>query len=193
MADTIGPPVADTCRSIDLSASTARGLELARSTVLRLARHARELAKPLVEAMWTDGVHGAVPVHTTRRRPGPGARKIAGAATSGVVIAPERHVLSRTRPSRLAAVDGLFDGYEGYLVADAHAVSTTSTSAARSRRSLAGLTCADIGSRPSRPDPERARQAMAFIGGLFRNERTWATAPPEDRFKARLAESKPIV
>jgi hypothetical protein len=40
-----------------------------------------------------------------------------------VVIAPERHVLFRyTAKHDSAAVDGLLEGYEGYLVADAHAV-----------------------------------------------------------------------
>ncbi len=42
-------------------------------------------------------------------------------------------------------------------------------------------------------DPERARQALALIGALFRLERAHATAPPEQRFAARQREAKPIV
>ena len=41
-------------------------------------------------------------------------------------------------------------------------------------------------------DPERARQALAYIGGLFRVERE-AAGSPEARLAARRAESKAIV
>jgi transposase len=41
-------------------------------------------------------------------------------------------------------------------------------------------------------DPERARQALAYIGGLFRVEREVAVSP-EARLAARRAESKAIV
>ena len=42
-------------------------------------------------------------------------------------------------------------------------------------------------------DPERARRALAYIGGLFRVERAAATAPPAERLPTRRAESKAIV
>src|SRR5262249_41815261 len=41
-------------------------------------------------------------------------------------------------------------------------------------------------------DPERARRALAFIGGLFSVGRKRATVPPEIRLKAPWAESQPI-
>jgi transposase len=42
-------------------------------------------------------------------------------------------------------------------------------------------------------DPERAHQALAYIGGLFRVEREAATAPPEARLAARRTQSKAIL
>lgn len=169
------------------------GLELARSTICGWHDALAKLAKPLVEAMWTDaftapylctdatGVLVQAPEKCRRGH-------------FWVVIAPERHVLfAYTAKHDSAAVDGLLDGYEGYLVADAHAVFDH----LYKRGTLVEVACwahlRRYWFKALTTDPESARQAMAFIGGLFRNERTWATAPPEDRLKARLIESKPIV
>jgi hypothetical protein len=111
-----------------------------------------------------------------------------------VVIAPERHVLFRYTPKHDgAAVDGLLEDYQGYLVADAHAVFDH----LYARGDLIEVACWAHARRywwkALDSDPERARKALAFIGGLFAIERTWATAPPEPRLKARRAESRPIV
>lgn len=105
-----------------------------------------------------------------------------------------RHVLFAYTPRHdAAAVDKFLGGYKGYLVADAHAVFDhlyrdgdvveVGCWAHARRYWWKALTS----------DPERARQALAFIGGLFAVERKWAPAPPGERLKARLAESKPIV
>jgi transposase len=42
-------------------------------------------------------------------------------------------------------------------------------------------------------DPDRARRALALIGGLFRLERTHATVPPDQRLAVRQKEATPIV
>ncbi|HZF29419.1 MAG TPA: IS66 family transposase [Gammaproteobacteria bacterium] len=169
------------------------GLELARSTVCGWHGTLAELAKPLVEAMWTDAFTAPY-LCTDATGVLVQAREKCRRGHFWVVIAPERHVLfAYTAKHDSAAVDGLLDGYEGYLVADAHAVFDH----LYKRGTLVEVACwahlRRYWFKALTTDPERARQAMAFIGGLFRNERTWATAPPEDRFKARLAESKPIV
>ncbi len=111
-----------------------------------------------------------------------------------MVIAPERHVLFRyTAKHDGAAVDGLLDGYEGYLVADAHAVFDH----LYKRGTLIEVACWAHARRywwkALETDPDRARQALAYIGGLFRVEREAATVPPEARLATRRAESKAIV
>ena len=169
------------------------GLELARSTVCGWHEALAELAKPLVEAMWTDALTAPY-LCTDATGVLVQARERCRRGHFWVVIAPERHVLFEyTAKHDSAAVDGLLEGYEGYLVADAHAVFDH----LYKRGTLVEVACwahlRRYWFKALTTDPERARQAMAFIGGLFRNERTWATAPPEDRFKGRLAESKPIV
>jgi hypothetical protein len=109
-------------------------------------------------------------------------------------IAPERHVLfAYTAKHDGAAVDRLLEGYEGYLVADAHAVFDH----LYRRGTVIEVGCWAHARRywwkALDTDPERARQALAFIGGLFRVERATASAPPEERLAARRAESKPIL
>jgi transposase len=169
------------------------GLELARSTMCGWHEALAELAKPLVEAMWTDAFTAPY-LCTDATGVLVRAREKCRRGHFWVVIAPERHVLfAYTAKHDSAAVDGLLEGYEGYLVADAHAVFDH----LYKRGTLVEVACwahlRRYWFKALTTDPERARQAMSFIGGLFRNERTWATAPPEDRFKGRLAESKPIV
>ena len=169
------------------------GLELARSTMCGWHEALAELAKPLVEAMWTDAFTAPY-LCTDATGVLVQAREKCRRGHFWVVIAPERHVLfAYTAKHDSTAVDGLLDGYEGYLVADAHAVFDH----LYKRGTLVEVACwahlRRYWFKALTTDPERARQAMSFIGGLFRNERTWATAPPEDRFKRRLAESKPIV
>jgi transposase len=169
------------------------GLELARSTVCGWHEALAALAKPLVEAMWTDAFTAPY-LCTDATGVLVQSREKCRRGHFWVVIAPERHVLfAYTAKHDSAAVDGLLEGYEGYLVADAHAVFDH----LYKRGTLVEVACwahlRRYWFKALTTDPERARQAMAFIGGLFRNERAWATAPPEDRFKGRLAESKPIV
>jgi hypothetical protein len=111
-----------------------------------------------------------------------------------VVIVPERHVLfAYTAKHDGAAVDSLLEGYQGYLVADAHAVFDH----LYKRGTLIEVACWAHARRywfkALDADPERARKALALIGALFRVERTCAAAPPEERLEARRAQSKTIV
>jgi transposase len=169
------------------------GLELARSTICGWHAELGELAKPLIEAMRADAFKAPY-LCTDATGVLVQAREKCRRGHFWVVIAPERHVLFEYTPKHdSAAVDGLLEGYEGYLVADAHAVFDH----LYRRGTLVEVACwahlRRYWFKALTTDPDRARQALAFIGGLFRLERAWATAPPEDRFRNRLKESKPIV
>jgi transposase len=98
------------------------GLDLARSTMCGWHEALGGLVKSLVEAMWTDA-RGAPYLCTDATGVLVQARERCRRGHFWVVIAPERHVLfAYTAKHDGAAVDGLLEGYEGYLVADAHAV-----------------------------------------------------------------------
>jgi transposase len=92
-----------------------------------------------------------------------------------------------------AAVDRLLEGYEDYLVADARAVFDH----LYRRGSLIEVACWAYSRRywwkALETDPERARQALPYIGGPFRVERAAGAALPEARLAARRAESEAIV
>jgi transposase len=168
------------------------GLELARSTICGWHDALAELVRPLIAAMWLEAFQAPY-LCTDATGVLVQAREKCRRAHFWVVIAPERHVLFAYTPKHDAeAVDKFLKGYQGYLVADAHAVfnhlydkgAIESGCWAHARRYwFKALTS----------DSERARQALAYIGGLFAIERKWATAPPEERLRARRSESKPIV
>lgn len=169
------------------------GLDLARSTICGWHEALGGLVKPLVEGMWADA-RGAPYLCTDATGVLVQAPERCRRGHFWVVIAPERHVLfAYTAKHDGAAVDGLLEGYQGYLVADAHAVFDH----LYRRGTMIEVACWAHARRywwkALDTDPDRARQALAFIGGLFRVERAAATAPPEHRLAARRAESKPIV
>jgi transposase len=169
------------------------GLELARSTICGWHEALGALVTPLIDAMWADA-RGAPYLRTDATGVLVQARERRRRGHFWVVIAPERHVLyAYTAKHDGAAVGGLVEGYQGYLVADARAVFDH-----RYRRGmLIEVGCWAHARRywwkALDTDPERARQALAFIGGLFRVERASATAPPEERLQARRVESRPLV
>jgi transposase len=169
------------------------GLELARSTICGWHEALGGLVKPLLDAMWADA-RGAPYLCTDATGVLVQAPEKCRRGHFWVVIAPERHVLFRyTAKHDGAAVDGLLDGYEGYLVADAHAVFDH----LYKRGTLIEVACWAHARRywwkALETDPERARQALAYIGGLFQVEREAAAAPPEARLAARRAQSKSIL
>jgi transposase len=169
------------------------GLPLARSTICGWHLDLADLVQPLIEAMWQDALTapylctdatGVLVQAPERCRRG----------HFWVVVAPERHVLfAFTAKHDSAAVDEVLRDYKGHLVADAHAVFDH----LYQRGDLIEVACWSHARRywwkALDSDPERARQGLAFIGGLFRVERKHAGAPPEARFAARRAESRPIV
>lgn len=169
------------------------GLDLARSTICGWHEALASLVKPLVDAMWTDA-RGAPYLCTDATGVLVQARERCRRGHFWVVIAPERHVLfAYTAKHDGAAVDGLLNGYQGYLVADAHAVFDH----LYRRGTVIEVACWAHARRywfkALDTDPERARKALAFIGGLFRVERACAASPPDERLALRRTESKPIV
>jgi transposase len=169
------------------------GLELARSTICGWHEALADLVKPLVDAMWADA-RGAPYLCTDATGVLVQAREKCRRGHFWVVIVPERHVLfAYTAKHDAAAVDDLLAGYEGYLVADA----ATVFDHLYKRGTLIEVGCwAHVRRywfKALEADPERARKALAFIGGLFHVERTQMSASPEARLAARRAESKRIV
>jgi transposase len=169
------------------------GLDLARSTICGWHGALAQFAVPLVEAMWADAFTAPY-LCTDATGVLVQARERCRRGHFWVVIAPERHVLfGYTAKHDSASVDGLLKGYEGYLVADAHAVFDH----LYRRGTLTEVACwahlRRYWFKALTTDPDRARKGLAFIGGLFRIERAWANVPAGERFKARAAESKPIV
>jgi transposase len=170
------------------------GIDLARSTVCGWHGELAQLAKPLVRAMWDDAL-AAPYLCTDATGVLVQALEKCRRAHFWVVLAPELHVLFGYSPKHdSATVDRMLRGYKGKLVADAHAVFD---------HLFRGGDVVECGcwSHARRyfykaldSDPERAKKALAFIGGLFRIERGLkdAHAPPSKRLEVRAAESKPI-
>jgi transposase len=169
------------------------GLELARSTICEWHSRLSELIEPLVEAMWSDALYspylcvdatGVLVQAKERCRRG----------HFWVAVAPGRHVLYAYSPRHDSeAVDQFLGKYEGYLVADAHAVYD---------HLYADGTCIEVGCwaharryyfKALESDPERAREALALIRALFQLEREFATLSPRQRKRARQLQSRPLV
>jgi transposase len=169
------------------------GLEMARSTICGWHAELAELVRPLVAAMWQDAMAspylcsdatGVLVQAKERCRVG----------HFWVLIAPGRHVLYRYSPRHDAnAVDAMLAGYKGYLVADAHAVYD---------HLYRGGDVIEVGCwaharryffKALESEPERARQALALIGELFRIERRVAEAPLDEKEQVRRRESRRVV
>ena len=169
------------------------GLELARSTMCSWHEQLAELAKPLVKAMWTEALLQPY-LCTDATGVLVQAKEKCKNAHFWVVIAPELHVLfGYSRKHDKKAVDRMLGGYQGYLVADAHTVYDH-------LYQLGAVTEVGCWAHVRRyffktlgTDPERAREAIALIGELFRIERTIADAPPKKREVVRRAQSSPIL
>jgi hypothetical protein len=111
-----------------------------------------------------------------------------------VVVAPERHVLyAYSAAHNGAAVDAMLDGYEGYLVADAHAVYDHLFRSGKIVEVACWAHARRYWWKTLESEPETARAALAIIGELFRIERTVADAPARERAAIRARESRPVV
>jgi transposase len=169
------------------------GIELARSTICGWHQELAELARPIVDAMRRDAL--AQPYLCTDAT-GVLVRAPQKCRNGHfwVLVAPERHVIFDYTPRHdSAGVDRMLAGYEGYLVADAHAVYDHLYASGKVIEvgcwsHLRRYFYKTLGS-----DPERAREALALIGELFAIERTVDRAAPAERLAVRREKSQPIV
>jgi transposase len=169
------------------------GLELARSTLSEWHMALALLAAPLIQAMKTDAFQapylctdatGVLVQAPERCNPG----------HFWVLVAPEKHVLFEFSKSHdSAATTKLLEGYNGYLVADAHvvydhlyrdgkviAVGCWSHTRRYFFKALAS-------------DPDRAKVALAYMSALFGIERTIADEPRKKKETVRDKKSRTIV
>ena len=168
------------------------GVELARSTMCGWHQRLAELAEPLIAAMRADAF--AAPFLCTDAT---GvlvqAKEKCRRGHFWVLVAPGKHVLFEySRKHDNDAVDHLLAGYEGYLVADAHVVYEH----LYARGDIVKANCWAHARRyfhkSLATDPERARIALGYIGGLFRVEKAIADAPRRKRERIRQKHSKPL-
>ena len=111
-----------------------------------------------------------------------------------VLVAPQRHVLFEyTRDHSGNAVDTVLAGYEGYLVADAHVVYDHLFEDGRVTEVNCWAHCRRYFCKSLESDPERAKEALGYIGTLFRIERSIADAPRKKRELIRHKHSRPVV
>jgi transposase len=111
-----------------------------------------------------------------------------------VIVAPGKHVLFEyTRDHTNAAVDGILADYEGYLVADAHAVYDHLYAEGRAIEVNCWAHARRYFFKAMASDPERAEAALKMIGALFRHERAFADKPRKQREALRRKHSTPIV
>jgi len=169
------------------------GLELARSTMCGWHIALAELAKPLVDAMRQDAFESPY-LCTDATGVLVQAKERCRRGHFWVMVVPGRHVLFQfTKKHNMQAVDEVLAGYEGYLVADAHAVYdhlyrdgpvTEVNCWAHARRYFF---------KSMSSDPERARVALGLINALFRIERRIADRPRKHREKIRKKHSAPVL
>ena len=194
LADTIVRRWADNLPLHRLEKIYAReGLELARSTLCGWHEQLRELVDPLLEAMWTDA-RAAPYLCTDATGVLVQAKERCRRGHFWVVVAPQRHVLFRYSAKHdREAVDRMLAGYEGYLVADAHAVYDHLYANGQVVEVGCWSHCRRYFFESLATDPERARQALAFIQGLFAIERTLTEGSCRRRAAVRNERSRPLV
>ena len=170
-----------------------QGLPLARSTICGWHAELADLVRPLIEAMWQDALTAPY-LCTDATGVLVQAKEKCRHGHFFVVAAPERHVLFAYTPKHDgAAVTDLLGGYQGTLVADAHAVYNHLYKGGDVVEAGCWAHARRYWFKALAVDPERARQALALIGALFRLERAHATSPPEQRLAVRKREAVPIV
>jgi transposase len=169
------------------------GLELARSTICGWHMELAELVRTLIEAMWQDAL-GSPYLCTDATGVLVQAKDKCRTGHFWVLIAPERHVLyAYSAKHDKKAVDRMLAGYHGYLVADAHAVYDHLYQDGDVVEVACWAHCRRYFFKALESEPERAREALALIGELFRIERQIAEAPTRKREVVRQRESKAVV
>jgi transposase len=194
LADTIVRRWADHLPLHRLEKIYAReGLELSRSTLCGWHDQLRPLVDPLLEAMWQDA-KTAPYLCTDATGVLVQAKQRCRRGHFFVVVAPERHVLFRYAPTHDAkAVDRMLAGYQGYLVADAHAVYDHLYASGQVVEAGCWAHTRRYFFKSLSTDPERAREALAYIQGLFRIERGLAEVSRHERSHVRDQQSRPLV
>lgn len=169
------------------------GLGFARSTLCGWHQQLRFLCAPLIAAMWCDAM--ASPYLCTD------ATGVLVRDTDKchrghfwVVVAPDKHILfAYSRRHNGAAVDSMLAGYEGYLVADAHAVYDHLYADGTVVEVGCWAHCRRYFFKALETEPQLAREALSLINRLFEVERAIADWPRKKREKRRRAKSRPIV
>ncbi len=170
-----------------------QGLPLARSTICGWHAELADLVRPLIDAMWQDALTAPY-LCTDATGVLVQAKEKCRHGHFFVVAAPETHVLFAYTPKHDgAAVKDLLGGYKGTLVADAHAVYNHLYKSGDVVEAGCWAHARRYWFKALAVDPERARQALALIGALFRLERAHATSPPDQRLAIREREAAPIV
>lgn len=169
------------------------GIEIACSTMCGWHEQLAELCKPLIAAMRQDAFEqpflctdatGVLVQDKDKCRTG----------HFWVLVAPQRHVLFEyTRDHTNDAVDSVLAGYEGYLVADAHVVYDHLYVGGQVTEVNCWAHCRRYFFRALESDPDRAKEALAMIGALFKIERSIATSPRKKREHVRAKHSQAIV
>ena len=169
------------------------GLALNRSTLCGWHEQLAMLARPVIDAMLADALRQPV-LCTDATGVLVQARERCRTGHFWVLVAPERHVLFRySRRHDCAAVDALLANYQGYLVADAHSVYEHLFVDGRVTEVACWAHCRRYFFKTLGAEPERAREALALIGELFRIERDLAAAPRAHREAIRQEKSRPVV
>jgi transposase len=111
-----------------------------------------------------------------------------------VLVAPERHVLFEFSKSHdSAATAKLLDGYSGFLVADAHVVYDHLYRDGQVIEVGCWAHCRRYFFKALASDPERSKQALAYMSALFNIEGTIADEPRKKKEAVRDKKSRPIV
>jgi transposase len=168
-------------------------LHLSRSTICGWHEQLLPLLKPVTDAMLADALrHPYLCTDSTGVLVQ--APEKCRSGHFWVLIAPNAHVLFRyTSKHDGAAVDSIFKGYRGYLVADA----TNVYDHLFEDGSILEVGCwAHVRRyffKALDSDPDRAKTALAMIGALFKIERDLTSAPRKKRHDVRQRMSRKIV
>ena len=169
------------------------GLELARSTMCGWHTTLAELCKPIVDAMRFDDFESPY-LCTDATGVLVQAKERCRRGHFWVMVVPTRHVLFRfTKKHNCQAVDEVLGGYEGFLVADAHAVYDHLYRDGPVKEVNCWAHARRYFFKAMESDPYRARVALELINALFRIERRVAEATRKHREKIRSMRSAPIL
>lgn len=169
------------------------GVTIGRSLICGWHDQLAPLVQPLVAAMRADAFKSPY-ICTDATGVLVQAKGKCRASHFWVLVAPGRHVLFEyTKKHDNDAVDDVLAGYEGYLVADAHAVYDHLYADGRMTEVNCWAHARRYFFKALTTDPERAKHALEEIGALFKIERAIATAPRKKRERVRDKSSRPIV